>query len=193
MPEFTLDPRTTALVLIDLQRGITAMPAAPHSAGDVIANAARLARAMRKQHGTVVLVNVDPGPNRELSLRVVADQPRPTPTGGLPADWTQIVPELGPEPGDVLVTKHQPGAFFHTDLEVHLRRRGIRTIVLGGISTNIGVESTARVAYELGYDQVFVEDAMAARDADLHQHAVTRFFPTIGRVRATTAVLAALG
>lgn len=192
MPELTLDPATTALVLIDLQRGIAASQTAPHAAADVIARAARLARRFREVGAAVVLVRVDPGPRWELFPRVTADVPRPMPPGALPADWASIVPELGPEPGDVVVTKHQPGAFFGTDLDVQLRRRGIRTIVLGGISTNIGVEATARVAYESGYEQVFVEDTMAARDADLHTHAVTRFFPTIGRVRSTADVFAAL-
>jgi nicotinamidase-related amidase len=104
----------------------------------------------------------------------------------------QIVPELGSHEADVVVTKHHPCAFHATDLELQLRRRDIRTIILGGISTNVGVEATARVGYELGFDLVFVEDAMAARDTDLHTFTVTRFFPTIGRVRSTQDVLDAL-
>ena len=192
MPELTLDPATTALVLIDLQRGITTMDTVPHAAADVIARAAQLARRFREAAATVVLVRVDPGARWELFPRVTADVPRPMPTGALPPDWASLVPELGPEAGDVVVTKHQPGAFFGTDLDVQLRRRGIRTIVLGGISTNVGVEATARVAFEAGYEQVFVEDAMAAREEDLHTHTVTRLFPTIGRVRSTGDVLAAL-
>ncbi len=192
MSDLTLDPTTTALVLIDLQRGIASTATAPHTAGDVIARATRLARRFRERQATVVLVRVDPGPHWELFPRVAADVPRPMPPGAMPADWAQLVPELGHAPDDVVVTKHQPGAFFATDLDLQLRRRGIRTIVLGGISTNIGVEATARVAYEIGYDQVFVEDAMAAREADLHAHAVTRIFPTLGRVRSTDDVLAAL-
>ncbi len=192
MPELTLDPATTALVVVDLQRGIAMTNTVPHAAADVIARAAQLARRFREIGATVVLVRVDPGPHWELFPRVTADRPRPMPSGALPDDWTAIVPKLGPEPGDVLVTKHQPGAFFGTDLDVQLRRRGIRTIVLAGISTNVGVEATARVAFEAGYEQVFVEDAMAAREEDLHTHTVTRLFPTIGRVRTTAAVLAAL-
>ncbi len=192
MSHFTLDPLTTALVLIDLQRGIASMPTAPHAADDVIARASQLARRFRERQATVVLVRVDPGPHWELFPRVITDVPRVMPTGAMPGDWIQIVPELGPAPGDVVVTKHQPGAFFGTDLDLQLRRRGIRTIVLGGISTNVGVEATARVAYEFAYDQVFVEDAMAAREADLHAHTVTRLFPTLGRVRCTADVLVAL-
>ena len=192
MSDLVLDPSTTALVLIDLQRGIASAATSPHAAPDVVARARQLARRFRERQALVVFVRVDPGPRWELFPRVTADVPRPVPAGPRPPDWTEIMPELEPAAGDVIVTKHQPGAFFNTDLETHLRRRGIRTIVLGGISTNIGVEATARVAYEYGYDQVFVEDAMAAREADLHRHAVTRFFPTIGRVRTTADVLAAL-
>lgn len=186
----SLDPATTALVLIDLQRGIAGAATAPHSAGQVVARAADLARRFRERHALVVLVRVDPGRHGELFPRVAADVER-APVAPAPG-WTDIVPELGPEPTDVIVTKHQPNAFYATDLEVHLGRRGIRTIVLGGISTNIGVEATARAAFERGFDQVFVEDAMAAREADLHEHAVRRFLPTIGRVRTTRDVLDAL-
>ena len=89
------------------------------------------------------------------------DTPRPR-----PADWAEIVPELGPEPGDLVITKRQWGAFYGTELDLQLRRRGIDTILLTGIATNIGVESTARDAYERGYRQVFVEDAMAAMGPD---------------------------
>ena len=108
-------------------------------------------------------------------------------------EWTQLVRELGRQPSDVIVTKHQPNAFYGTDLEVQLQRRGVRTIILGGISTNLGVEATARAAHERGYEQIFVPDAMAAREADLHQHSVTRIFPAMGRVRSLDDVLGALG
>lgn len=191
MADLTLDAATTALVLIDLQRGIAASTTAPHAASDVVARSARLARAFREAGGTVVLVHVDPGPNGILFPHVKADVPRPT--FAMPPGWTELVPELGRADSDVVVVKHQPNAFYGTDLEIQLARRGIRTIVLGGISTNIGVEATARAANERAYDQVFVEDAMAAREADLHEHAVRRYFPTIGRVRSTDEVLTALG
>ena len=108
------------------------------------------------------------------------------------ADWAELVPELGREASDVVVTKHQPNAFYATDLEVQLGRRGIRTILLAGISTNVGVEATARAAHERGFEQVFIPEVMAAREADLHDHSVRRIFPTLGRVRALDVVLAAL-
>jgi nicotinamidase-related amidase len=190
MPSLTLDPRSTALVLIDLQQGIVAADTKPHAARDVVERATRLARRFRELHALVVLVHVDPGPNGVLFPRPQADQPR-APMAPNP-EFATLVPELGPEPGDVVVLKHQPNAFYATDLEVHLARRGIRTIVLGGISTNLGVESTARSAHERGFEQVFVEDAMAARAPELHEFPVTKTFPTMGRVRSTADVLAAL-
>lgn len=191
MADLTLDAASTALVLIDLQHGIAGLPTAPHAATDVVARAARLARRFRERGGLVVLVRVDPGAGGELFPNPLTDVPRQVRASS--PEWATIVPELGPEPGDAVVTKHQPSAFYATDLEVHLRRRAIRTIVLGGISTNVGVESTARAAHERRYEQVFVEDAMAAREADLHAFTVSRLFPTIGRVRSTGDVLDALG
>jgi nicotinamidase-related amidase len=191
MTSLTLDPKTSALVLIDLQKGIASMPVVPHAATDVIARGAELAARCRAHGVLVVLVRVDPGPNGELMPSPQADQPRPKMT--IPADWCELVPTLGQAPGDVVITKHQPNAFYATDLEVHLARRGIRTIILAGISTNVGVEAPARAAHERGYEQVFVEDAMAARDAELHTVTTGKFLPTIGRVRSTADVLAALG
>jgi nicotinamidase-related amidase len=190
MPALELDPATTALVLIDLQHGVVASHTVPHQTADVVARAARLARRFRERHALVVLVRVDLGPNGELFPRPETDQPRVIRT--LTPEWAKLVPELGPEPGDAVVVKHHPNAFYGTDLDIHLRRRGIRTLVLGGIATNVGVESTARAAYECGYEQVFVEDAMAARESDLHTFPITRTFPTLGRVRSTADVLAAL-
>ena len=185
-----LDPKTIALVLIDLQRGITAGQTVPNAAPDVIARAAGLAAACRTRGVMVILVRVDPGPGGALFPRPQADQPRPPMT--ITPEWTELVPELGHQDGDVVITKHQPNAFYGTDLEIHLARRGIRTILLGGISTNIGVEATARAAHERGFEQVFIPEVMAAREADLHEHSVRRIFPTLGRVRALDVVLAAL-
>ena len=190
MDTITINPKTTALVLIDLQRGIVGSATMPHAAPLVVANGAKLADACRDAGVLVVLVRVDPGPDGVLFPSVNADVPRPG--FMLPEGWADLAPELGASSRDVVVTKHQPNAFFGTDLQIQLSRRGIDTIILGGISTNIGVEATARAAQERGYDQVFVEDAMTAREADLHEFPVRRFFPTIGRVRSTSDVLAAL-
>ena len=189
--DFKLEPAKTALVVIDLQRGIVGFPSAPNAAPDVVSRAAKLADAMRAAGGTVVLVHVTPSPDGKDGLAPITDAP-PQPRGGMPPDWAEIMPELGPKPGDIVITKRQWGAFYGTELDLQLRRRGIGTIVLCGISTTMGVESTARDAFERGYQQIFVEDAMAAREADDHSHTVRTVFPRIGRIRTTEEVLGAL-
>jgi nicotinamidase-related amidase len=191
MTDFVLDPRTTALVVIDLQRGIAAGQTVPYAAVDVVAHAVELVRHFRLRGAPVVLVRVDPGPHGILFPRPITDVQRPPMNPG--PDFAEILPEIGPEAGDIVVTKHHPGAFNGTDLEIQLRRRAVQTIVLCGISTNVGVEATARVGFEYGYNLVFAEDAMAARDAELHTTSVSKFFPTIGRVRRTNQIIAALG
>jgi nicotinamidase-related amidase len=188
---FQLDSTRTALVVIDLQKGIAGMPAQPHLASDVIANAARLAQRFRERQAFVVLVHVGPSMDGKDALHPVTDTPSAW-SGNLPEGWDEIVPELGPEPGDHVVRKRQWGAFYGTDLDLQLRRRGIDTIVLCGISTNYGVESTARDAYERGYQQIFVEDACSAREAQAHAFAVQHILSRIGRVRSTDDVLKAL-
>lgn len=187
---FALDPGTTALVLIDLQRGIAGRQVAPHSAEQVIDHCARLAERFRALGAPVVLVRVTfsaEGKDR-LSQPVDATMSFSTP----PPGWDELVPEIGPRAGDLVVTKRQWGAFYGTDLDLQLRRRGVRTIVLGGIATNMGVESTARDAYEHNYALVLVEDGMASMSADWHAFAVNNIFPRLGRVRSTAAVLDAL-
>ncbi len=192
MDRLVLHPAQCALVAIDLQRGIVASPTAPRPAEEVVRNAALLADAQRSQGGLVVLVRVTPRPDGKDALRPTLDPGAPQPAVPRDADWAEIVPELAVQPGDLVITKRQWGAFYGTELDLQLRRRAIRTVVLCGISTNIGVESTARDAYERGYDQVFVEDAMAARSAVEHEHTVARIFPRLGRVRSTDQVIAAL-
>lgn len=187
-----LDPETTALVLIDLQKGIVAMPAEPRPAEEVIANAARLAGRFREAGAPVVLVHVTTRRTGEDRLRSETDEPMRF-RGEIPPDFAEIVPELAGHDDDVVVGKKQWGAFYGTDLDLQLRRRGVRTIVLGGISTNFGVESTARDAWERNYNIVFAEDASAGRSAEEHAFAYGHVFPRIGRVSATGEVIAALG
>jgi len=189
--DLVIEPSRTALVVIDLQRGIVSFPAAPHAAADVIGNVARIAEAMRARGGQVVLVHVTPSADGRDGLKPITDAP-PQARGPMPPDWAEILPEIGPRDGDIVITKRQWGAFYGTELDLQLRRRGIDTIVLTGISTTMGVESTARDAFERGYQQIFVEDAMAARGADEHNATVSTVFPRMGRVRSTAEVLAAL-
>ena len=126
-------------------------------------------------------------------LQLPADRPMRDPNAPLPpASASELVKEIGPEPGDLVVTKRQWGAFYATPLDQYLRRRGIKTIVLGGIATNIGVESTARAAVEHGYEVIFVEDAMSTLSAEAQQFAINFMFPILGRVRDTATVIEAL-
>jgi nicotinamidase-related amidase len=192
MTPIPLDLKRTALVLIDLQQGIVGRSLAPRSGSDVIQNAARLADRFRVLGATVVLVRVAFHPDFKDRLNVPSDLPMPVNASALPLNWAEIVPEIGPRPGDIVVTKRQWGAFHGTELDLQLRRRDVRTIVLGGISTNIGVESTARSAYEHGYAQVFVEDAMASHDAEAHNFAIKNIFPRVGQVRSAEVVLSSL-
>ena len=186
-----LDKAKTALVVIDLQKGITAMPTQPHAAKDVIHNAAQLAAAFRHHQMPVFLVHVATSPDGKDRLNPVVDVTWNR-SGPMPPDWSEIVPELGPEPGDFIIAKKQWGAFYDTGLGLQLRRRGIHTIVLCGIATNFGVESTARFAYEYGYNQIFPEDAMSSPTKEDHAFAVTRILPRLGLVRHTQDVLDAL-
>jgi nicotinamidase-related amidase len=185
-----LDHPATALVVIDLQRGIVGRDVAPHRAADVVSRSATLASAVRRAGGRVVLVRVAHAADEGDRLRLPVDAVMPG--GPMPEGWADLVPEVGRE-GDLVITKHQWGAFYGTELELQLRRRGITTLVLCGISTNFGVESTARDGWERGFRVVIVEDAMAAMSADAHAFAVANIFPRIGRVRSSAEVLAALG
>ncbi len=191
MPEsLQLDPKHTALVVIDLQKGIVSMPAAPHSTETVITNASRLAEACRKSGVFVVLVHVGPSSDGKDALHPITDQSGSWPAP--PPGWDEIVPEMGPKAGDHIVRKRQWGAFYGTDLDLQLRRRGIDTILLAGISTNYGVESTARDAYERGYQQIIIEDACSARSAEDHAFALRVALGRIGRIRSTEDVTQAL-
>ena len=187
---FSLDPKTTALVLIDLQRGIVARDTKPYTSAEVVERAARLARRFRESGALVVLVHVAFASDLSDRLNPAADSP--TPATPLPKEWSDIVPQLGSDPRDIVITKRNWGAFYGTDLDLQLRRRQIRTLVLGGIATNMGVESTARDAYERGYEQVFVEDACATFSEEMHAFTFKNIFPRIGRVRTTEEVWRAL-
>jgi nicotinamidase-related amidase len=184
-----IDISSTALVVIDLQKGVAGRPVEPHAAATVVANAASLAKAFRKNGMPVCLVRVAPSPDGKDRLNPITDSGNPWATMKIPPDWSEIVPELGPEAGDIVITKKQWGAFYGTELELQLRRRKIDSIVLCGISTCMGVESTARFAYEYGFQQIFAEDAMAAQSAEQHQHTVKFIFPRMGRVSSSAEIL----
>lgn len=186
-----LDPNTTALVLIDLQEGILGFGKAPRPAADVIATAATLAKRFRERDAPVVLVRVGWSADFGDALKQAVDEPASM-AGGLPANWWDFPAALAVQERDIKIVKRQWNAFYGTELDLQLRRRGIKTIVLGGISTNIGVESTARAAYEQGYSLVLAEDAMSCSAQEHHEASLKFIFPRIGLVRQAAEVLDAL-
>lgn len=188
MPVSELDPRT-ALIVIDLQRGVVGLPTV-HPVAGVVANAARLADAFRASDQPVVLVNVFIRPGVD-ALQPRADLKPPPRT--ISPEFAELVPEMRADPNrDILITKRQWGAFFGTELDLQLRRRKITGIVLCGIATSIGVESTARAAYELGYNQSFAADAMTDLAEDAHDVSLKRIMARIGEVGSTDDIIAKL-
>ncbi|PFH12469.1 nicotinamidase-related amidase [Collimonas sp. PA-H2] len=178
----TLDPNT-ALVVIDLQQGIVAYPTV-HPAGQVVKHAATLAEAFRRHGLPVVLVNVTGGaPGR-------AEQGRKL--DALPAGWADLVPELKQQPQDHLVSKRTWGAFTGTGLDAQLKKLGVTQLVLAGVSTSIGVESTARQAHELGFNVTLALDAMTDTSAEAHDNSATRIFPRLGESGSSQQIIALL-
>jgi nicotinamidase-related amidase len=166
--------------VIDLQKGIVGLPMV-HPAAGIVELSARLARAFRERALPVVFVNVaGMAPGRTDAGR---------PAFAFPPDWTELVPELDPQPGDHLITKQRWGAFLGTALDETLRGLGVTQVVLTGVATSIGVESTARSAYDLGYNVALVVDAMTDRDADAHSNSVGKIFPRLGETAKTDDVL----
>lgn len=184
----TIDDNT-ALVLIDLQNGIMSAPATPHSAADVLARSVELAEVFREHGAPVVLVRVSRAPNGIDWVPGRTEQGGRTSNGTPPQGWDQIVDDLAGHAGDIVVTKRNWGAFYGTDLDLQLRRRGVTQIVLGGVATSIGVDSTARAAFEHGYHVTLATDAMSDLDADAHRHSVEKIFPRLGETGTTTEIV----
>ena len=185
-----LNAKTTALVVIDLQEGILPFAGGPHTAHDVVTRAAQLAEKFRAHGSPVVMVRVGWSDDYAEALKQPVDAHAPA--KALPENWWNYPSALGKCASDLEVTKRQWGAFYGTDLELQLRRRDIDTIVLCGISTNIGVESTARNAWELGFNLIVAENACSAASAEQHQGSMTHIFPRIARVRSVDEILQAL-
>lgn len=180
---------TTAFVVIDLQNGIVNRDLSPHTGVEVVQNASRLINAFRSKGGFVALVRVStldgkdmPKPTTDLETNPVQFQ----------QGWDTIVPELADIKDVYVITKRQWGAFYGTDLDLQLRRRGIDTIALCGISTGIGVDTTAREAYQHGYNQIFIEDAMTAGAKEEHDYVCKYIFPRIGKIRTSEEVILSL-
>jgi nicotinamidase-related amidase len=174
-----LDPNT-ALIVIDLQKGILGLTTA-RPAAEVIEHAAVLADAFRGHGLPVVLVNAAGGaPGRTE---------QPFRGGPRPVDAMELVPELHQQPSDHTVTKRTWGAFMNTDLDAYLEGLGVTQVVVVGIATSAGVESTARQAHEHGYNVTLAVDAMTDMSAEAHLNSVTRIFPRLGETGTTAEVI----
>jgi len=190
--------KKTALILIDLQKGIATSDKA-HPVQDILANVALLVEAFHQARLPVVVVNVNPkGANRAKTRVEMPDVPKSAigryVAGAAMAitGFTDIVPEIKTQPGDIFITKHTWNAFFETSLHEELQKRNITGIVLAGISTSIGVEGTARAASKLGYNLTFVQDAMTDRRMEGHNHSINLIFPRIGEIGSTDEVIGLL-
>ena len=179
MPLTKLDANA-ALIVIDLQKGIVGLPTV-HPAGEILGRVAQLSRAFRERALPVVLVNVSGAAPGRTDAGI--------PKFSFPPDWTELAPELEQQPDDHKVTKQRWGAFIGTSLDEYLRQRGVTQVFFAGVATSIGVESTARSAYDHGYNVALVVDAMTDRDADAHRHSVEKIFPRLGETDTTTNVL----
>lgn len=179
MPVTTLDPKT-ALVVIDLQQGIVSLPTA-HPISEIVERAAAMADAFRRHGLPVVLVNVDAVPSGRTEQESNVAQ--------LPPGWTDLVPELNRQPGDHLVTKRTWGAFTNTGLSEYLKSLAVTQVVIVGVATSLGVESTARHARELGFNVTLAVDAMTDRSLEAHASSTTRIFPRLGETGTTQEII----
>jgi len=178
-----LDPNT-ALLVVDLQKGIVGYPLA-HPIGPVLERAQALTRAFRAAGLPVVLINVTGGaPGR-------TEQPRPN--MGVPApDFADFIPELDQQPGDIVVTKKTWGAFASTDIDARLKALGVTQVVVIGVATGTGVESTARQAYEAGFNVTLAIDAMTDSRPEAHDYSLAKIFPRLGETGTAADIITLL-
>jgi nicotinamidase-related amidase len=176
------DLRYGALVLIDLQPSIINLPLV-HNVDRILDNSVKLADAFRRVGLTVILVHLEFSADQKDRIGGGKDKI-------LSKEATSVIPTIHKSDKDVIITKKNWGAFYGTDMDLQLRRRRIDTIVLAGIATSIGVESTARDAYERNYKQIFIKDAMTDLDEICHDNSINRIFPKIGNVMTTSELFA---
>jgi nicotinamidase-related amidase len=174
------------LVVIDLQKAVLGFPYA-QPIDEVVSNADRLVAAFRERGLPVVFTEVGGpaptfAPRVDFTFTAPATQPKP--------DAMDLIIE--PLEGERVVTKRVWGSFTTTDLDAYLRGLEVTQIVLTGVATGFGVESTARQAVELEYNVTLVVDAMSDMDGDVHRNSVERIFPRLGVCATTDAVVEAL-
>jgi nicotinamidase-related amidase len=177
--EYEFDPKTTALVMIDFQRDFVD----PGGFGEALGNDASLLRRAvppaervlkaARQRGLLIVHTreghrtdlTDCPPSKKARGRLTAGIGDPGPMGRILVrgeEGHDIVKELYPEPGEPVVDKPGKGAFFATDLDGILKHRGIRHLVVCGVTTEVCVNTTVREANDRGYDCLVLEDCVAS-------------------------------
>jgi nicotinamidase-related amidase len=188
-----LTPRSTALLVMDMQSGILERVADKKEA--LLAQTSKLVEAARKASVRVIYVVVGFRPGypevspRNVAFSTLCESGRFTAgSAGI-----EIHPELAPRADEVVVTKHRVSAFAGTDLEMILRANGIDTLVLAGISTSGVVTSTARHAADADYRLVIVEDGCADPDPEVHRVVLEKVLARQATVVTVADVTKALG
>ncbi len=188
----SLNKNTTALIVIDLQQGILNPEPVPFGKDQIVSQALALGRAFADAGAPIVLTTTDFAPGYADAPKGVADSPWALPKDGLPADFATLLPEVDALPAAVRITKRQMSAFFGAELDLQLRRRGCDTVVICGVATNLGVEATARAAFDLNYNVVIAGDACGSVAPGLHEFAVAHILPRIARVRQVDEIVEAV-
>jgi len=196
----SLDPATTAVVLIEYQNDFTTEGGVLHSAVQpvmdktaMLANTVRLVDAARAAGATVMHAPITFAEGyHELSqhpygiLKGVVDG-----TAFVKDSWgAAIVEQLSPAPQDILIEgKRGLDTFASTNLDFILRNKGITTIVLAGFLTNCCVESTMRTGYERGYDVITLTDCTAATSVEEHDNAISYDYPMFSKPMTADALI----
>ena len=187
-----LEQKTTSLIVIDLQEGILHPELVPFGPKQIVRQAAALGHAFEQAGSPIILTTTDFASGYVDAPRGLADSPWELPKGGLPARFANLVPEIDALPAAVRLVKRQMSAFFGSELDLQLRRRGCETVVICGVATNLGVEATARAAFDLNYNVVLASDACSSVAPGWHEFATEKILPRIARVRETREILEAV-
>jgi nicotinamidase-related amidase len=189
-----LDHSHTAVLAMDCQAGIVAQYVKP--ADDFLDRAVNVLGAARSAGVPVIHVRVgfrpglpEIGTRNKLFAAVKASPQYQKLFDGPAGD---VHPALGPEASDIVVTKHRVSAFAGTDLELILRAKDIRTLVMFGIATSGVVVSTLVEACDADYESVVIADCCADMNTDLHNALITHLFPRRGTVVTSEEVCASL-
>lgn len=184
--------KSTALIVIDLQNGVLDPEPVPFGKEQVVARSVSLANAFATAGMPIVLTTTDFAPGYADAPKGAADAPWALPKDGLPAGFATLVPEVDVLSAAVRIVKRQMSAFFGTELDLQLHRRGCDTVVICGVATNMGVEATARAAFDLNYNVVIAADACGSVAPGLHEFAVEKILPRIARVRQADEIVEAI-